>query len=88
VAIGDKMALVGVRIVSWELPPEWHQAYVEAIVKQLEAAAKSARDQQAANTRNGASADKPGARRAKTETSSAGSGKGDVSSRKSNSPDP
>jgi len=43
VRIGDKNALVGVQVVSWDLPAEWHAAFVQHIKDEIEAEAKKQR---------------------------------------------
>jgi len=40
VRIGDKNAYLGVRVISWELPPELHAKYVDRIRQDLEEEAK------------------------------------------------
>jgi proteasome lid subunit RPN8/RPN11 len=46
VMIGDKVALVGVQVVSWELPPELHAKFIEAVIEQIQAAEKAQQEVQ------------------------------------------
>jgi len=41
-----KTALLGVRVVSWELPPELRKSFVQGVLKQLEAEAKRLQEEQ------------------------------------------
>ena len=41
-----KVALVGVRVFSWELPPELHEAFVQGVIKQLQEEAEELQKEQ------------------------------------------